>query len=136
MGRPAKLSEELGQRICARIMNGESVRAICADDGMPSRSTFFNWLADEDNEWFRRAYMLAKDAQADVLADEILDIADDASNDWMRRNGGNEEEWQLNHDQIQRSRLQIDARKWMAAKLKPKKYSDRLAMEHSGRRPR
>ena len=108
------------------------MRSICADSDMPSRSAFFCWLADDDNEWLRRSYMLAKDVQADVLADEILDIADDAANDWMERNGGADEGWQLNHDHIQRSRLRIDARKWMAAKLKPKKYSDRLEMEHSG----
>jgi hypothetical protein len=84
------------------------------------------------NEEFRKQYAHARDAQADTLADEILDIADDATNDWMERKDGEGESigWQINGDHVRRSQLRIDSRKWLAAKLAPKKYGDKQEIEH------
>lgn len=90
------------------------------------------WLADEDREDFRRQYARAREAQADTIFDEIIDIADNATNDWMERNGQDDEGYQLNGEHVQRSRLRLDARKWMAGKLAPKKYGDKIQTEHSG----
>lgn len=78
--------------------------------------------------------MRARETQADAIFDEILDIADDGSNDWMEKHdgeGGNIG-WRENGEAIQRSRLRIDARKWMAGKLRPKVYGDKVELEHSG----
>lgn len=111
-------------RICERIADGESLRTICKDDDTPSKSTVFKWLANDDT--LADQYARARQAQADAIFDEILDIADDAQNDWMERNGEDSEGWQVNGEHLQRSRLRIDARKWMAGKLRPKVYGDKL----------
>jgi len=87
---------------------------------MPAVGSVCRWLAENDG--FREQYARAREAQADTLADEILDIADDGTNDWMAREDGSLE---YNGDHIQRSRLRVDARKWIASKLKPKVYGER-----------
>ena len=86
---------------------------------MPNKATVFRWL--RGNEAFRDQYVRAKEAQAEALADEIVDIADDGHNDWMKRRYGEDERWVENGEAIQRSRLRVDARKWVASKLLPKK---------------
>lgn len=90
------------------------------------------WLAKDEYASFRQQYARAREAQADALFDEMLDIADDGSNDWMerKRDDGSTDEV-LNHEHIQRSRLRIDARKWMAGKLRPKVYGDKAEVEHN-----
>lgn len=127
-GRPSGYSDELADTICERLADGESLRSICCDENMPSQSMVFRWLADERYASFREKYARAREAQADAIFDEIIDIADDGSNDWMerRREDGSVDEV-VNHEHIQRSRLRIDARKWMAGKLRPKVYGDKPA---------
>lgn len=113
-------------------MDGESLRTICLADDMPTRSTVHLWLAKHQE--FSDRYAIARARQADTIFDEILDIADDGSNDWMQRHddeGGNIG-WKENGEAIARSRLRVDVRKWMAGKLRPKKYGDKLEVEHSG----
>lgn len=127
-GRPSGYTEEIADEICERLANGESLRAICAGEGKPSQSMVFRWL--QANEGFRERYARAREAQADVLADESIDIADDATNDWMEINAADErgEKYRLNGEHVQRSRLRIDTRKWFASKLAPKKYGEKLAV--------
>lgn len=120
IGRPSILSEELAETICERLIDGKSLRTICCDQAMPSTGTICRWLAND--KAFREQYERARDAQADTLADEILDIADDGSNDYM----GEDEKY--NGDAVARSRLRVDARKWIASKLKPKKYGDKTLL--------
>jgi hypothetical protein len=123
-------STEIVDRICERIADGESLRSICADDDMPSTTAVMKWLANDAA--FVAQYARAREMQADVMFDEILDIADDGRNDWMERRdeeGGNLG-WKENGEALNRSRIRIDARKWMAGKLRPKKYGDKLALEH------
>lgn len=127
-GRPSTFTEEVADAICERIVNGESVRAICRDEGTPSMVTVFKWLRDFPS--FAKQYALAKEMQAEALADEIIEIADDGTNDWMMVNRGDNEAWVTNGEALQRSRLRVDARKWAASKLLPKKYGDRLV--HAG----
>ncbi|WP_338469060.1 terminase small subunit protein [Sphingomonas sp. gentR] len=125
----------MGDRICELLAEGQSLRAICAAEDMPSQSAVFRWLADENRATFRQQYARAREAQADALFDEMLDIADDGSNDWMerRRQDGSTDEV-LNSEHVQRSKLRIDARKWMASKLNPKVYGDKLDVT-SGNEP-
>lgn len=115
--------------ICERIANGESLRAICDDEGMPDKATVFRWLA-LDTE-FCDQYARAREAQADALFDDILSIADDGQNDWMERKNaiGENIGWMENGEALRRSQLRIDARKWMAGKLRPKKYGDKLNLD-------
>ena len=128
MGRPSDYSPEIADIICERIADGVSLREICRTEDMPSKAAVFRWLAAHAD--FRDQYARAREAQADALADELLDIADDGDNDWMERKGedGQSLGWRENGEAIQRSRLRVDTRKWIASKLKPKKYGDKLAV--------
>lgn len=131
IGRPSDFSQEIAAEICDRLCAGESLRTICRDDHMPACSTVFVWLSK--HEAFAEQYARARDVQADAIFEEILDIADDARNDWMERRGENDAGWQANGEHIQRSRLRVDARKWMAGKLAPKKYGEKAQVEVSGK---
>lgn len=124
-GRPTIFSDELAASILERLADGESLRSICADDEMPARSTVFKWLSENDT--FSDQYTRAREEQADAIFDEILDIADDGTNDWMERRNSDGENigWQENGEALRRSALRVDARKWVAGKLRPKKYGDR-----------
>ena len=104
--------------ICQRVMDGESIRSICRRDGMPSKATVFNWLAQDLT--FREAYLLAKQILAEQFAEEIVEISDDSSKDYVDGKNGRE----LDQEHVQRSRLRVDSRKWLAAKLAPKRYGD------------
>lgn len=128
MGRPSDFTQDLVDRICERIAEGESLRTICASEDMPNKATVFRWLAA--NETFSDQYARAREAQADVLADEIVNIADDGSNDTYTDDEG---EVRTNQDVIARSRLRVDARKWVVSKLKPKVYGDKVQQEVSGK---
>lgn len=129
-GRPSNFSQEIADTICERIMDGRSLRDICGDEDMPARSTVHRWLATQQT--FSDQYARACDIRAEEVFDEIFDIADDGTNDWMRRRGEDDEGWQANGEHIQRSRLRIDARKWALSKMNPKKYGDKLDMNHTG----
>jgi len=129
MARPSDYTQEIADTICERLADGESLRAICSEDEMPNKATVFRWLSKHTE--FSDQYARARDEQAETLFDEILDIADDGRNDWIERQddeGGNMG-WRENGEALRRSQLRIDARKWMAGKLKPKKYSDKLQLE-------
>ena len=122
-GRPSLYSDKLAAKICERLAEGESLRAICADKAMPSISTVMGWLFDGNHGEFSEQYARAREAQAEIRADEIVDIADDASGDFTADKDG---KLVANSEHIQRSRLRVDARKWIAAKLLPKRYGDKL----------
>ena len=117
VGRPSSFSDEIAIAICSRLASGESLRKICLDEAMPGQTTVYRWLME--NEEFREQYACARELQADTLFDECQDIADDGSNDYM----GDDDKY--NGDAVQRSKLRIDTRKWMAGKLRPKKYGDK-----------
>lgn len=129
-GRPSSFSEETAETICARLANGESLRKICCDADMPDQTTVIRWLAKsemddapEQFKLFRQQYARAREMQADTIFDEMLDIADDGSNDYM----GDDEKY--NGDAVQRSKLRVDTRKWMAGKLRPKVYGEKIFNE-------
>jgi len=120
-------TEEMADKICERIADGESLKAICEEEGMPSKATVFKWLGQ--NASFVDKYARAREAQADALFDDILSIADDGRNDWMERRGEEDAGWVANGENIRRAQLRIDARKWMAGKLRPKKYGEKLDID-------
>lgn len=132
MSRQTEFKQEVADAICERIADGESLRSICDDEAMPCKSTVFKWLNQQKD--FADQYARAREAQADALFDDMLDIADDGRNDWMakRNDAGEIVSWQENGEALRRSALRIDARKWMAGKLLPKKYGDKTQMEHVG----
>lgn len=130
--RPSAFTQDIADTICERIADGESLRAICDEEGLPTKTSVFRWLAD--SEQFRDQYARAREAQADALVDDMLDIADDGRNDWMEKHNAEGEAigWRENGEAIRRSQLRIDARKWMAGKLRPKKYGDKIDLTHAG----
>ena len=140
-GRPSSYTQEIADEICDRMMNGESLRSICELDGMPTRAAVFRWLAKADQDGadpemvaFRDQYARARQEQADAIFDDCLRIADDATNDYMENmDGGGAVGYKLNGEHIQRSRLRIDTRKWMAGKLRPKKYGEKITQEVTGK---
>ena len=131
-GRPSIYSDEIAVEICRRLAEGESLRSICRDDAMPCVSAVMKWLFDKRHPEFVEQYTRAREAQAEILADEIMEIADDGTNDWMERGHGANKGWLANGEAINRSRLRVDSRKWVASKLLPKKYGDFQHHEMSG----
>lgn len=127
MSRPTEFSLFLADEICELIAEGHSLRSICSTEDMPNKSTVFRWLAA--NKEFCDQYARARECQADTLADEILDIADDGKGDTYLDAEGNE---RVDHEAIARSRLRVDARKWIATKLKPRVYGDKVETTHKG----
>lgn len=130
-GPPSKCTSELIQSLCDRLMQGRSLRSICQDDDTPNIATVCTWLSN-NTLGIHEHYARARDIQADVLAAETQDIADDARNDWMERHGKDDQGWLLNGESVQRSRLRIDQRKWYASKLAPKKYGEKVEVTGAG----
>ena len=123
--RRHEYSPEIADLICDRIAGGASLRQICQDANMPARSTIFGWL--DEHEEFARSYTLARQIQIEDLMDEILEIADDSSNDWIDREGPDGKKYRVfNPDSIRQSKLRIGARKWLISKLMPKRYRGSL----------
>jgi transposase-like protein len=131
-GRPSRYTNKLADKICKMIAEGQSVRSICAKKDMISMQTFFRWL--RENEKFREQYARACEERSYMHAEEIIEIADDATNDYMEQHDESDEltGYKLNGENIQRSRLRIDTRKWLMAKLNPKVYGDKLDMTTNG----
>jgi hypothetical protein len=140
VGRPSLYTPELADEICDRIANGKSLVTICKQKGMPKYSTITGWLADKPE--FSEKYARAREAQADYLAEQILELADKSRKGKKTESKLVEikdadgklttapEIKTITGDMVERSRLQIDARKWYASKLAPKKYGDTL--KHTG----
>lgn len=124
---PMPFNQEVADYLCERIAtSSRGLKAICdEDEKLPSVSTILKWLNNSDD--FKLQYAHARELQADYLADEIIEISDDASKDLQRIDDfGNPIE---NKEFVSRSRLKIDARKWIASKLRPKKYGDKLELD-------
>lgn len=129
-GRPTTFTQDLADRICAELAEGKSMRTVCKADDMPAMSTVFKWLREHPS--FSEQYTKAKEESADALVEEMLDIADDGTNDWMEIHDkeGAAVGYKVNGEAVQRSRLRVETRKWIAAKLKPKKYSEKVDVNH------
>jgi hypothetical protein len=121
-GRPTLYSLEIALEICDRIADGESLVKICSDAKMPKKTAVYEWLLRHKE--FADIYARAREDQADTLADEIHAIADELPQQVVDEKG-NATRYDSAYVQWQKNR--VDARKWVAAKLKPKKYSDRIA---------
>lgn len=122
-GRPSDYTDELAELICERLILGESMKSICTDDEMPAEGTVYRWLAKRED--FREKYRVAREAQAERMLDEILEIADNSADDTLITDFGPrpDMEW------IARSKLRVNARQWAMAKLAPKKYGDSKAVD-------
>lgn len=122
IGRPSDYSEATALIICNRMIKGESLRSICRDESMPDAGTVLRWASKHSE--FRQQYDDAMAQRAESMFEEILDIADETSRDTINTDTGE----RANTEWISRSRLRVDARKWMLSKMMPKKYGDKLAI--------
>lgn len=114
------------------ISEGITLSEICRREGMPKRRTVYDWI-DADPEFAKRMDR-AREMGCDALADEEIEIADDGSNDWMRRAGKDgAEEWVANGENVQRSKLRIWTRQELRKKWHPKKYGDKVTAELTGK---
>lgn len=120
-GRPTVMTLEVKDTIIRRVTTGEGITRMCREDpALPNQGTVYEHLAKD--RVFAERYARAKEAQMDAMAEEIMDIADDGSNDTYTDAEGFDH---VNYDHIQRSKLRVDTRKWLMAKLAPKKYGEK-----------
>lgn len=129
-GRPTKYNDKVAELICMGISDGMSLRRVCQDEGMPDKATVFRWLIAHDS--FRDQYARAKQQGAEAWAEEIMDIADDGSNDWMESTHPKNPGYDYNGEAVQRSKLRVDTRKWLMSKLQPKKYGEHMDLTSDG----
>ena len=104
---------ETRQAILERIAEGESLRGICADEGMPGKSTVMDWL--ESDKDFRTKYTHARARQADGIVDSFADIEESVLSGVLKPEAAKVVLW---------------SRQWRAAKLKPKVYGDKIETTH------
>jgi hypothetical protein len=127
-GRPTVYTQELANKICARLAKGETLKGICRDKDMPTDACVRTW-ALENYQGFYSRYTYARQLGLDAIADELLDIADDGSGDITYDAQGNRI---VNGEAINRSRLRVDTRKWYLCKLAPKRYGDKVDVNVGG----
>ena len=122
-----KDKDNIFEYVCQEIEKGRALRNVLKDENMPSTSTFYQWL--DNDEVKAKQYARATEVRADIIFDDILAIADENTNDTSINENGIEV---VNNDVIQRSRLRIDARKWVLSKLNPKKFGDKTDITSGG----
>lgn len=126
-GRPTTFDQQLFDEACARMSSGQTLREVCRDPRMPVESTVRTWAVRDDPPGIYAQYSRARLALAEHWADETVQIADDATNDWMdrqRKDGSIDRVTDREH--IERSKLRVYQRNWMLARLIPRTYGDRL----------
>lgn len=134
-GRPTKYTEEIGDSICSLLAQGNSLKTALVvlkrDTGVDiNMASVFNWIGQKGI--FFEKYNNAIAERTEALAEELLDIADDGSNDFMLIKKGDKEYSVENKEVTNRSRLRVDTRKWLMSKMKPKKYGDRVDVTTNG----
>lgn len=118
-------SREIADEILAKMAAGMTLKEICRAEGMPAAPTVRDWVVQNIDDLAER-YARARDRQMEHWADEVLEASDDSTNDWMerkRRDGSIEVV--LDREHVERSRLRVEARKWLLAKLHPE-YRERV----------
>jgi hypothetical protein len=115
IGRPTKYSDEWARDFCDLISQGKSIVDICAMEGQPSRDSVYAWMRERED--FSDMYARAREERADLLFEELFEIADKPC---------------TNQVEVQQQRNRLDTRKWALSKLAPRKYGDRLEHDHKG----
>ena len=131
-GRPTIFNREVFDDICTRLASGQTLRAICREPGMPSRSAVRLWVLEDREPGIAIQYARAYELGLEEMADETIDIVDNGTNDWVPR--GNRDgtvEMVLNREHIERSKLRVQQRNWIVAR-RLKGYSGRQSDEEVG----
>lgn len=116
MGRPPKYSDELAEYILDGIEKGQSLREILEPEGMPSLGTWFRWLSEKED--LRDKYRARKEAQLEAFGEQLIEMSDKALG--------------LPSEGVAAVKLAVNTRQWVLSKLLPKKYGDKLGVDHSG----
>jgi hypothetical protein len=132
-GRPSLYSHAVAAEICRRIGEGETLQSVCRDERMPAVRTVNDWT--EKRRDFSAAFARARVMGHDAIAASTLQIADDARNDWMEANHGEEAGWRANGENVQRSKLRIWTRLQLLAKWDPNRYGDRTTIAGDPKSP-
>lgn len=114
-GRPTRYTKAIAEKICEQLSGGMTLRQACMPDDMPHESTVRHWVMNEDEEarpGFVTQYAKARETGYSRMADQILEISDEKSED------------------VQRDRLRVDTRKWLLSKALPKIYGDKVVNTH------
>ena len=114
--QPTEYTKEIGETICVRLVEDENLRSICAEPGMPDVATVSNWISN--NSEFRDMYALAREAQAHCIADEVIELADEVSTEWVERVRANGRVVRgPDRKNLPRYRLRTGVRHWVAEQL-------------------
>lgn len=130
VGRPSKFTQALADSICARLAKGEPLASICRDESMPAVRTVSDWKSSRPE--FSASFARARDEGFDAIAAECLDIADDNSGDTRTVGREGEEREVCDTEFVQRAKLRIETRLKLLAKWDPKRYGERVALDHGG----
>ena len=121
-------SEAIADEICERLAAKESLESICRSPGMPHPAAVIRWVQKPDLN-FKEKYETARLIGYQLMAEELMAIADDGANDYIERvDETGKVKLVVDHDHIARSRLRVDTRKWVLAKMLPKLYGDKLTV--------
>lgn len=126
MAYSGKEIETLFDEICERISEGEALSKVLKSENMPSRNTFYQWLIKD--EMLQDKYARATELRAELMFEDIINISDSVGQDMIEQPDGT---LVTNHNIINRDRLRIDSRKWALSKMMPKKYGDKLDIDHT-----
>jgi len=131
MARPIEWTKDKKDKaievIFIEMAQGKSLRQILINEELPSRKLFYEWVAKDSK--LSDHYANVMELRSDLLFDEILEIADDNTNDTIYTETGEKQ----NSEWINRSRLRVDARKWILSKMNPKKYGDKTDITTNGK---
>jgi hypothetical protein len=131
-GRPSTYTESIAREICERMSEGEVLKQILRDEHMPDRKTVMNWLRARPE--FDAEYIRAREQMMDVWAEEVVEIAEDGTNDWMERElAAGRIVTVTNNEAVARSKLRVDSRRWLLSKLRPETYGDSQRIDLKGK---
>lgn len=134
IGRPPQpVPQDKADAIIEWVSNGQTLRDWCRQNDVHF-TTVYDWL--NKDEQFSLRFARARESGEEVIAQECMEIADDATNDWMEKLDGDGMAvgWKLNGDHVQRSKLRIETRLKLLAKWNPKKWGDKVDITSKGER--
>lgn len=129
-GRPSTYTQELADKICEELALGKSMRTVTEPEDMPAMSSVFKWL--RENKQFSEQYEIAKQESADAMAEELLYISDTPVMGEIKTIKANGDIEIKQDEMLGHRRLQVDSRKWLMSKMKPKKYGDKIDVTSGG----
>lgn len=129
IGRPTDYTPEIANRVCDALLTGRTLRDVCRDADMPAESTVRTWV-QANRDGFAARYRRAREVGYHAMADEMLEIADDARGDFVpRKTRSGDGDMTVDHEHISRARLRVETRRWLMAKALPKVFGEKLDLK-------